>query len=738
MKKFQPFKTLLAMGLCASFLLILYGLYKISHLPPGTLGDEFPTRIYAAPFEIRPETPLSLEALEKRLKRLGYKSVAASPVIPGEYYRETNQCEIYLKGFSQPFWEAPEQKIQISLDRKGKPEIPGTIFLEPELIAEISGPKKIQREAATYSEIPDHLIQAVISIEDRRFFEHHGVDLRSFARALLVNLIKGKFLQGGSTLTQQLVKNMFLVPQKALWRKLAETVLALYLETRYSKQEILTLYLNQVYWGQNGPVSIAGIKAASRFYFNKSIRNLTVSECALLAGLLRSPLKYSPFRNVESALARRNFVLKSMLKWGNLSPQEYEKAIREPLNLNLFPALPTSGKADYFISELLGELVEKYSEQVVFRHGLTVFTTLDPLIQEIAQKDISRLATQGALLTLDPYSGAVRALVGGRVFSESQFNRATQAKRQPGSAFKPFVYGAALRGHDRVGKPFTLAYPLLDSPQKYPTPEGDWEPKNFDEVYHGTVTFRQAISLSFNLATVDLAAKVGLKPIIRYAKELGIDSPLKEELGLALGSSEVTLLELVAAYAPFANGGNRIEPYLIEGILDIKGASMERHTPERTQVLKPGEAYLMTSLLESVVKEGTAKSLKLLGFSYPAAGKTGTTSKEQDAWFVGYTPYLLTGVWVGEDQPKPIQATGATAALPIWAKVMIIAMHGLPPQEFQMPEDVLSLKVDPTTGLRAVSGCPQKIKEFFLSGTEPATDCSLHPAGIKGWFHRLF
>ncbi|MBI4056315.1 MAG: PBP1A family penicillin-binding protein [Elusimicrobia bacterium] len=731
-------KIFLAFILTASLLIILYGLYKIYHLPPGNLGDQFPTRIYAAPFFLSPGDPVSLNLLERRLKRLGYKPREESPTIAGEYYRKNQAIEIFLRGFSQPFWDAPQQKVELSLDGDGILTSTVSIHLEPELVADLSGEKKIQREPATFAEIPPYLIQALIAIEDRRFYEHHGIDPRALLRATWTNFKSGKLREGGSTLTQQLVKNLFLVPKKTLWRKAAETILALYLETRYSKQEILTLYFNQAYWGQNGPVSIAGIKAATRFYFNKPLTELTVAESALLVGLLRSPLKYSPFRDVSSALARRNFVLNSMLRQGILRPPDYQKTIREPLSLNLFPTRTNPGKADYFLSDLMQQLVEHYTDAVVFRHGLKVFTTLDPLIQESAQMEISRLPNQGALINLDPFSGAIRAMVGGKNFSQSQFNRATQAKRQPGSAFKPFVYGAALRRRDREGHRFTLASLILDEPREYKIQQGSWTPKNFYGVYSGTVTVRQALSRSLNAATVNLAFLVGPKFIANYAHSLGIESPLQEDLGIALGTSEVTLLELTAAYAPFVNKGKKIKPYLIEGIQDLQGEVLERHEPNTTQVLQPGESYLVTSLLESVVKEGTAKSLKTLGFTYPAAGKTGTTNKEQDAWFVGYTPRTLMGVWVGEDKPRSIGATGATAALPVWARVINTVLEGFPSEEFSMPEDVQTAKVDPTTGFLAVSGCPQKVKESFLIGTEPDTHCTLHPGGLKGWFQKLF
>lgn len=734
----RSLKGVAAAVLLGSFLVVLYGLYRLSHMPPEKLEERFPARIYSGSFVVTPGAPVSAEGLETRLMRLGYVSTEDPPQAPGRYLRGGGDFEIHLRGFPQSLWPAPQRRVELSLDRKGRARCDGPFWLEPELLAELRAPEGIQREAVRFEELPDHLVHAVVSVEDRRFFDHWGVDLLALGRATLANLRAGRAVQGGSTITQQVVKNLFLVPRKALWRKAAELVLALYLETRYSKGEILTLYLNQSYWGQSGRVSIAGVKAAARFYFDKSLFQLTVSESALLAGLLRSPLRYNPFRDPQAALERRNFVLRAMHRSGRLEPSLYQQAVREELRMNPSPHPPT-GKADYFVAEVTQELLERYPDDVVLRRGISVYTTLDPLLQEIAQAAAvsSTSGGQAALVSLDPHSGAVLALVGGKSFTRSQFNRATQARRQPGSAFKPFVYGAALRSRAEDGRPFTAASLLLDEPRKYPTPQGPWSPENYDGVYHGTATFRRALAFSMNSATVGLAKSVGPRAVAEYARMLGIHSPLRLELGLALGASEVTLLELTAAYAAFANGGRAVWPYLIEAVVDREGEVLQRRQPQTEQALRPGEAYLMTSLLEGVVRDGTAKSLVAMGFARPAAGKTGTSSDGRDAWFIGYTPGLLTGVWVGEDRPVSLQVTGASAALPIWASVMRQALAGRPEEAFEIPEDVGWIKVDPANGLRAVSGCPNAVRELFLTGAPPPGFCPLHPGGVKGWFQRF-
>lgn len=714
--------------------LFLYAGHIISGFAPGGLGRAFSTRIYSAPFELAAGSHAAPAALLRRLERLGYRPVE-KPANPGEYSWRPPELTLCLRGFSSPTASQPPATAELRYD--GGWEIlsggPEKLLLEPELAAELSGAEKVRREPAEEADIPARLRDAVIAVEDKRFMSHHGLDFRSLAGALWRNLTR-KGLWGGSTITQQLAKNFFLTPRRTLRRKLAEAALALYLERRYDKRRLLTLYLNEIYWGQDGPYSVAGVRAAADFYFGKPPLALDLPECALLAGLIRSPYRYNPRRDPGAAVARRNYALSRMLAEGMITPPEYGAAAAAPLSLAPLRRRK-SESADYFTAEVVRRLLKSYSEAEVFRYGLTVHTTLDTELQDAAMNAVGKARHQAALAALDPANGAVLALAGGKDFDVSQFDRATQASRQPGSAFKPFVYGAALEAG------FTPATLLSDATRAYTGRDGEkWEPRNYDGVYLGTATLRAALARSLNSATLDLAQKVGPEKITAFANRLGIRSRLDNSLAVALGASGTGLLELAAAYAPFANGGFRVEPELITAVESADGKVLSYGTWERSQAMQPAQAYLMTSLLESVVREGTARSLNAFpGWRWPAAGKTGTSSGGRDAWFIGYTPALLAGVWTGEDSNKAVGAVGAADALPVWEAFMEHALEGSPPREFARPaEGLAEAVIDPASGLLAVAGCPGRRKETFLAGTEPRQKCPLHTAGLKGWFKRLF
>lgn len=710
---------------------------KLSGLALGGLGEAFPTRIYSAPFEVSEGSFSPPASLLRRLERLGYRA-AEEPALPGEYSWKEPVLTVYLRGFRTPL--ARQEPLAASLEYgvEGWEISAGTaaagILLEPELVAELSGPDKVRREPLAAGEIPEKLRAAVMAAEDKRFLRHHGLDLRALAGAFWRDLTRGG-VWGGSTITQQLAKNLFLTPRRTLRRKVSEAFLAFYLELRYSKQEILALYLNHIYLGQDGPVSVAGVRAAAKFYFGKEPAGLSLAECALLAGMIRSPYLYNPRVDPGRAMARRNNVLALMLENGLISPEEEAAAMTEPLALAEVQRRPGKDDNAYFTAEVVRRLLKSRGEDELFRFGLSVHTTLDTELQASAARAVRRARYEGALAAVDPANGSVKALAGGKDYSLSQFNRATQARRQPGSAFKPFVYGAALEAG------FTPATLLDDAKKSYDNPGGKrWDPRNYGGVYHGTVTLRQALALSMNSATLDLASRVGPAAVADFAGRLGVESPLESSLALALGASEVNLLELTAAYAPFVNGGFRVEPVLITSVEDARGGLLEYGTRARTPVLKPALAYLMTSLLESVVGEGTAAGLaKTYGWDRPAAGKTGTTTGGRDAWFIGYTPGLLAGVWAGDDSNRAVGAAGSGDALPLWAGFMKEALEGRPAENFKPPEEgLVSAKIDPVSGLLAVAGCPETRKELFLAGTEPAQKCPLHSRGLKGWFKRLF
>lgn len=515
--------------------------------------------------------------------------------------------------------------------------------------------------------IPDHVKKAFISIEDVRFYYHPGVDIIGILRALINDMREMKIAQGGSTITQQLAKMLFLRPEKTLTRKIKEALLSIKIEKRYTKDEILGLYLNQAYFGTRA----YGIEAASQVYFGKSVKDLTVGEAALLATLPRSPSHYSPFRNPQKALERRSAVLKQMLSHGFINKAQYAEAEREPL-----PQRPHYRRfeAPYFV-EMLRQELEPQFNNTLYTGGYRIYSTIDYELQKAAEEAVKngvealekrgRKGVEAALVAIDLRTGAVKAMVGGTDFWRSQFNRVTQALRQPGSAFKPFVYLTAIE-EGRSANDI-----IFDSPisLKGARPGQVWVPKNYDGKYNGPVTLRTALAKSLNAATVRLATEVGVEDIIDTARILGIRSNLQPYLPIALGASDVTLMEMVSAYGVFATG-NHIKPILFERVTDKNGRSVLENPPEVTSILSEDVRDEMRSLLRAVVEEGTA--VKARELKRPLYGKTGTTNDYTDAWFIGFDERLVVGVWVGRDDHKPIgsKETGARAALPIWIDFM--------------------------------------------------------------------
>jgi len=547
-----------------------------------------------------------------------------------------------------------------------------------------------RRNVIPFSEIPKHAKEAILAVEDARFYSHPGLDIQGVLRALWADIKAGEVIQGGSTITQQLSKMLFLKPEKSLSRKIKEAIIALQIERRYSKDEILNLYLNQVYFGSGA----YGIEAAAQTYFGKHAKDLTLSESAMLAGLPKAPTSFSPFRNPEKARLRRSHVLKKMLDNGFIKGDDAQKADMEPL-----PTPPRGGfnKAPYFVEFIRQEMEGRYGHEV-YTGGLNIYTTLDLKAQQAAEKALQKglmainerykkrdMSVQGALLALEPQTGYIRAMIGGRDFYETQFNRAYQALRQPGSAFKPFVYVTA------IDNGFTPDDVIMDSPVSYHGhKEGVlWSPKNFSGKFQGPVTLRKAMAESINVVAVKLLDRIGINTTIEYARRLGVKSELKPYLPLALGASDLTLLEITSAYGVFANQGIKANPLAIIKVTDRMGRVLEENLPSLEEVIKPETAYLMTDLLRGVIEHGTGWKAKSLG--RPLAGKTGTTNEYSDAWFIGYTPGLVAGVWVGYDDHRSIgpKETGARAALPIWIDFMKEVLKDTPPEDFPVPEGIV-------------------------------------------------
>jgi len=597
-----------------------------------------------------------------------------------------------------------------------------------------------RREVVSLDRVPNHLIQAFISGEDARYFHHKGLDYIAILRALLKNIFSGEVVQGGSTITQQVVKSLLLSPERSFSRKIREAILAFKIEKYLSKDEILFLYFNQIYLGHGA----YGVAAAAEDYFGKAVEELTLAESALLAGLPQAPSKNSPYNHSEQAKRRQVYVLHRMVEAGFISDGELIRTLQMPIRLKSTQN-PFIETVPYFVEYVRKYIEEKYGKDGVYKNGLQVYTTIDTDFQRTAQgavesglKEIEKrqkysspgiiLTLEGSLICFDLETGYTKAMIGGRDFKRSQFNRVTQARRQTGSAFKPIVYASAL------DKGYTPASIIVDSPIVFTWGNQKWKPKNFDGKFLGPTTLKNALTHSINVVTVKIAKNIGVDYIQEYAKKLGISSPLHDNLSMALGSSSISLYELTKAYAVFANQGNSFKPIFIKKILDRDGNLLEENLPlfspkepsDEERILSPQTAYLMTHLLESVVQNGTGWRAKALG--RPVAGKTGTTDQFLDAWFIGYTPELIAGVWVGFDDERTLgeNETGARAASPIWVNSMSKILKDRPIKDFSIPEGIEFMKVDSKTG--QVSLGREAILECFKEGTGPAQKA---PAPLK-------
>ena len=567
--------------------------------------------------------------------------------------------------------------------------------------------------------IPLFLQQAVVAVEDARFYEHGGVDLRGIARAAIKNVVKRRLAEGGSTITQQLIKNKYLSAEKTLDRKVNEGLLALELEKKYSKKQILEMYLNEIYYG-NGAW---GIAQAARIYFDKNPEELNEVECSLLAGIPRNPGRYNPLAKSADVARRRAIVLQRMVEVGALSQRQMSQQLKK----TVAPIPPN--RALWYLALVRGTLQERYGAGVIEQGGLEVTAALDLPLQlqaeQVVREGIPRLdpQLQGALVAIDPHNGHLLAAVGGTDYLKAPFNRALQGRRQPGSAFKPFIYAAALE------QGMTVADLWDDTPVTYTGPAGaSWTPRNYDGKRHGSLTLRQALSSSNNVIAVKLLDRLGIQPVAELSDRAGLGLQLRD-LSVALGSEEVSLHDLTLAYTPFAHYGLRPESRSIIRIYDVYRKSWSELQPQPpVPVIAASTAFLMTDILKDVLVSGTAKGLHRFAGQYPSAGKTGTTNDYRDAWFIGYTPTLVTGIWVGHDQPRPGGRgfTGGAVAAPLWERFMRQALGGKPAVPFVMPDTVLSLSIDPATGQLATPDCPTRQQELFAVGTEPAQYCTLH------------
>lgn len=693
-----------------------------------------PTRVYARPLELYVGQPLTAAGFEAELAELRYRPTPQAAE-PGTYRRDGEVFDVATRPFL--FWDGPEpsRKVRVAFsagavsslvaypDDKDVP----LLRMDPVEIAGIYPSHGEDRVLVKLEDWPPLLASALMAVEDRKFFNHWGIDPRGILRALWANLRAGRTVQGGSTLTQQLVKNYFLSNERTVKRKLNEMAMAVLLETHYAKRQILEAYGNEVYLGQDGQRAIHGFGLASRFYFDRSLQDLKAHHVALLVGLVRGPSQYDPRRHPERALQRRNLVLRVMTEQGLLSAEEFEQARAEPLDVS--PS-PPSGVTPYpaFLELVRLQLRQDYREEDLRSEGLQVFTTLDPRVQGAledavqtvlpaleARPALRNASLQASAVFVDPQSGEILAMLGGRNPGEAGFNRAMSATRPIGSLVKPAIYLCALEHPDR----YTLATPLDDTPFLYrPRYGADWEPKNYDKRFRGEVLLWDALVHSYNVPTARVGLDLGVAEVAETLRRLGVARDLKPYPSLLLGAVELTPFEVAEMYETLASGGFRTPLRAIREVVAADGTPLQRYPLQVEQVVAAGPEFLITAVLQGVVREGTARSLRRwVADARQLAGKTGTTDDLRDSWFVAFGGNLLGVVWVGRDDNGPTGLSGATGALRVWGQT--VGGLELAPLERPVPGSIEYALIDPETGLQADQTCQGAVRLPFLKGSVP-------------------
>jgi penicillin-binding protein 1B len=707
--------------------------------------------IYAAPKQLRVNEAFSEEELIAFLKRAGYveKSQQAD-TNRGRFSQDGLAVEVEPSTASSVDGRQQFQHVRIRFDRNGKSiaslsDLDGRgslqlVWLEPELISSVTGRERAKRRVVGFNDLPPNLIKAITVTEDRSFFEHYGVNIRGIIRAFVrrydIDPNSPIARQGGSSITQQLVKNLLLSPEQTLRRKVAEAYLSIILETRLSKEQIFALYCNQVYMGQQSGFSINGFGEAASSYFNKDVTNLTLPESAFLAGLIRSPNRYNPYHDLQTATARRNQVLDSMAEAGEISQEETNSAKATPLQVVSNKGRIDVSDAPYFADYVQNQLGDMISGQGTAQH-LRIYTTIDMDLQRAAYAAVTKqLAAldkvegkrfppgtlQAALVAMNARTGEIVAMVGGRDYSKSQLNRAAEAMRQPGSVFKPFVYATALNtAYDPIPRVITPATTYMDEPKTFTFDNQEYSPGNFGDTYsNAPVTLRDGLVHSLNVVTVEVAMEVTIGRVMSLAAKAGLPKPPRAYPAMALGTSEATPLQIASAYSAFATLGTRTTPIAINRVTTGNGVTIAAPSAQRNEVFRPEVAYVMTSFMKDVITRGTAAKVRARGLKFNVAGKTGTS---RDGWFAGYTPNLVCAVWVGFDDGSQLGLTGANSALPIWSDFMQVALAEHPEWEgdWEMPSGVEQVEINPKTGELAKPEDVDKRVELFLNGTGPNT-----------------
>ncbi|HMF57180.1 MAG TPA: PBP1A family penicillin-binding protein [Pyrinomonadaceae bacterium] len=742
------FLTAVAIGVLVYYWMIFSA--RIDRL----LSGEVFTRtagIYAAPREIYTNENTSIDELTAYLQSANYvQKTQQADTVRGRYAVNGATLDIEPSGDGRVDGRVIYPRLRVQFARGGKAIALITNLdggarlekaqLEPALISSVTGQQRAKRKVVGFQDLPPQLVQAIVVTEDRSFFEHYGVNFRGILRALIRRYDADPnspiAQQGGSSITQQLVKNLLLTPERTLKRKVAEAYLSVILETRLSKQQIFALYANEVYLGQQSGFSINGLGEAANAYFAKDVTSLTLPEAAFLAGLIRSPNRYNPYHDLETATKRRNQVLESMVEAGKITQLEAAQAEATPLKVAQVGGRIDVSDAPYFADYVQSQLEGLVGDPSAVQH-LRVYTTIDMELQSAAYRAVKKQlealdrvearrvqpgTVQAALIAMNAKTGEIVAMVGGRDYAQSQLNR-VEAMRQPGSVFKPFVYATALNtAFDPVPRVITPATIYQDAPKTFTFDNQEYSPGNMGDHYsNAPVTLRDALVHSLNVVTVDVAMEVTIGRVMNLAAKAGLPKVQKAYPAMALGASEATPLQIASAYTAFANNGSRTTPVAISRVTTGNGTTVAAPTAQHNDVLRPEVAYLMTSFMKDVINRGTAAKVRSRGFKYNVAGKTGTS---RDGWFAGYTPNLVCVVWVGFDDGSQLGLTGADSALPIWADFMNEALTAHPDWggDWQMPENIQQVEIDTATGKLAASDSANKRLELFINNTAPTAE----------------
>jgi penicillin-binding protein 1B len=757
--------------------------------------DSVPTRVYSALYWLRPGVGASAEEIRYRLKEREYRDVGSAEAVraPGTFSLELDDLKrpaslvIFTNDFQYPaaakevlFGSAQAVVVptratvnwengsisRVATEIAG--EVPG-FALEPILVAQLNEGNVQARRTVSMAQIPHTLMKGIVLTEDQRFLEHSGIDPRGIARSIYVNLKSGGYVQGASTITQQLARNIYLTRQKTIWRKLKEMAMSVMLEIKFSKDQILEKYLNEVYFGQSGNIAVHGVSEAAKFYFNKTLEELSVAEQALLAGIVRGPFYYSPFRHFERAKQRQEIVLTKMFEAGVITESQYKGAKNEKLKFARVSLV--QNRAPYFTDMVQAQLLKDLPEEEVLGGGFTIFSTLDTYYQSLSEKAVvagvaaiegrikqyvdkkkpaksadpnaegapaepeTRLV-QGVFISVDPATGSLLSLVGGRSYEESTYNRALLMRRQVGSLLKPFVYLSALiNGRNPDDTPMNSISKFEDRPFTFEYDDKTWSPRNYDEDFAGTVTMRFALANSINTVAAQVAISTGLDNLVTISRQAGFETALQPLPSLSLGAVDVPPMEVATAYTTLANFGVRRELTATLAVVGEDGRLVARFQPRVERALPPEETANLVQLMTSVFDIGTASSARASGFGWPAAGKTGTTNEFRDAWFAGFSQKVLAITWIGFDRDdavvrkhrQALKLTGAVAALPIWTEFMNGAHRNQPSQPLLYPEGMLrTLDVDLITGKRANFRCmgDSVVQEAFTHRNVPSEECN--------------